>query len=314
MAASTSTGFRWCWSRRGAHFDALSRDGLRLRDPDGEAVLEVPVVDNPATVDWTEDDVALVATKTHQTPAALEQLAAVAPNEVPVLCLQNGVANERMALRIFPNVHGVVVMLPATHLEPGSVVVGSSAITGILDVGRVPDGVDELDARVAADLSSASFSSRPDADILAWKRAKLLLNLGNAVEAACADPQSEAAGALAERARAEGEESFRAAGWTWTDDASFAERRRGILGAVAPGQRQRSRRWLDHAEPAAPYGEHGGGLPERRDRVARAPARHRDTRQRASPGDDPADGANRERAGHAPCAGSPRHARTSPLR
>lgn len=219
---------------RGAHFDALSRDGLRLRDPDGEAVLDVPVVDNPAAVDWTEDDVALVATKTHQTPAALEQLAAVAPNEVPVLCLQNGVANERMALRIFPNVHGVVVMLPATHLEPGSVVVGSSAITGILDVGRVPDGVDELDARVAADLGGASFSSRPDADILAWKRAKLLLNLGNAVEAACADPQSEAAGALAERARAEGEESFRAAGWTWTDDASFAERRRGILAPWRP--------------------------------------------------------------------------------
>ena len=178
----------------------------------------------------------------------------------------------------------------------------------------MPDGVDELDARVAADLSSASFSSRPDADILAWKRAKLLLNLGNAVEAACADPQSEAAGALAERARAEGEESFRAAGWTWTDDASFAERRRGILAPWRPANgndrvggstMQSLLRRTGSTEVDYLNGEivllgrlHGD----------------RDTRQRASAGDDPADGANRERAGHAPCAGSPRHARTSPLR
>ena len=219
---------------RGPHFEALSRDGLRLRDPDGEVVLDVPVVDDPAAVDWSEDDVVLLATKTHQSPAALEQLAAVAPSEAPILCLQNGVANERMALRLFPNVHGVVVMLPSTHLDPGSVVVGSSGITGILDVGRAPDGVDELDARVAADLSSASFSSRPATDVLAWKRAKLLRNLGNAIEAACADPQSEAARVLAERARAEAEACFVAAGWPWTDDATFDARRRGVLAPWRP--------------------------------------------------------------------------------
>ena len=116
-------------------------------------VLDVPTVSDPADIEWGDDDVVLLATKTHQTPAALEQLAAVAPREVPILCLQNGVANERMALRLFPNVHGVMVLLPAVHLEPGSVVVNSSGITGILDVGRAPDGVDEVDARVAADLS-----------------------------------------------------------------------------------------------------------------------------------------------------------------
>ena len=44
---------------------------------------------------------------------------------------------------------------PPSTCDPGSVVVNSSGTTGILDVGRAPDGVDEVDARVAADLSSA---------------------------------------------------------------------------------------------------------------------------------------------------------------
>ena len=35
--------------------------------------------------------------------------------------MQNGVANERFALRRFPNVHGVTVMMPAAFLAPGEV-------------------------------------------------------------------------------------------------------------------------------------------------------------------------------------------------
>jgi 2-dehydropantoate 2-reductase len=219
---------------RGPHFEALSQGGLRLCDPDREVTLDVPSVPDPAGVDWREDDVVVLATKTHQTAAALDQLAGVAPPDVPVVCLQNGVANERMALRLFPNVHGVMVLLPAVHLDPGVVVVNSSGTTGILDIGRVPDGTDEVDARAAADLSGASFSSRPEPDVLAWKRAKLLRNLGNAVEAACADVRSEAARALMAQARAEGEACFVAAGWRFVDDAEFEERRRGVMAPWRP--------------------------------------------------------------------------------
>jgi 2-dehydropantoate 2-reductase len=78
-------------------------------------------------------------------------------------------------------------------------------------------------------LSSASFSSRPESDILAWKRAKLLRNVGNAVEATCAELQSDAARALAARARTEAEACFVAAGWRWIDDAEFAARRHGLM-------------------------------------------------------------------------------------
>jgi 2-dehydropantoate 2-reductase len=191
-------------------------------------VLDVPTVSDPADVDWGQDDVVLLATKTHQTLAALDQLIAVAPSDVPIVCLQNGLANERMALRLFPNVHGVLVLLPATHLEPGSVVV-SRGITGVLDIGRAPEGVDEIDARVAHELSGASFSSRPQSNVLAWKRAKLLRNVDNAIEATCADLQSDAARALAAQVRAEAEACFVAAGWRWIDDVEYEARQHGLM-------------------------------------------------------------------------------------
>jgi 2-dehydropantoate 2-reductase len=230
-------GYPVVFVARGANLEALSRVGLRLSDPDADVVLDVPTVGDPAAVDWTDDDAVLLATKTHQTRAALDQLVAVAPSEVPIICLQNGVANERMALRRFRNVHGVLVLLPATHLEPGSVIVTTSGITGVLDVGRPPAGVDELDARVAEDLSGASFSSRTQADVLAWKRAKLLRNLDNAIEAACPDPLSDAARSLSARARAEAEACFGAAGWRWIDDAEYTARQHGILPPWRPADR-----------------------------------------------------------------------------
>ena len=57
---------------------------------------------------------------------------------------------------------------------------------GILDIGRVPDGVDETAEAIAADLRSAGFESVPRPDIMAWKHRKLLMNLGNGVDAAFA--------------------------------------------------------------------------------------------------------------------------------
>lgn len=56
-----------------------------------------------------------MAVKSQQTLAALSELAQVAPPETPIVCLQNGIANESAALRMFPNVQGSASLaLPAT--------------------------------------------------------------------------------------------------------------------------------------------------------------------------------------------------------
>jgi 2-dehydropantoate 2-reductase len=195
---------------RGPHHDALRSQGLRIEDPDGEQTLPIPVVDHPAGIDWRRGDVALVAVKSHHSPEAFAELAAVAPPGLPVVCLQNGVRNEREALRRFANVYGVTVACPTAHLEPGVVQAYSTPVAGILDVGRYPSGVDETAVAIAAAFRHATFDAKAIPDVARWKWRKLITNLGNAVEAVCGPTARQ--GPIGERAMAEGEECLAAAG------------------------------------------------------------------------------------------------------
>jgi len=170
---------------RGAHLDAIRTNGLRVDDVDGRVVVRVDAVATPDEIDWRDDDVVLLAVKSQDTVDALDALAAVAPPGIAIACVQNGVANERAALRRFTDVYAVCVMCPATHLEPGVVVASSSPITGLLDIGRYPHGIDDRARTIAGALSRSTFESVPRADVMRWKYQKLLMNLANVVEAAC---------------------------------------------------------------------------------------------------------------------------------
>ncbi len=196
---------------RGDHLRALRGDGLTLVSPDDSAVLRPPAVGHPAEADLRDDDVVILAMKSQDTAAALGDLARHAPAGISVLCAQNGVDNERVALRFFPHVYAVAVMLPATHLQPGVVVVHLAPTTGLLDLGRYPDGVDTVAEEVSAALSGATFGSEPRPDVMRWKYRKLILNLGNAVEAVCG-PEAARSTPLVRMARAEGEACLQAAG------------------------------------------------------------------------------------------------------
>jgi len=205
---------------RGAHFQALRDQGMRLVDPDRTVTLPVPVVSDPAAVDWRPDDVVIITTKTQDSTGAFDALVAAAGAEVPVVCAQNGVANERIALRRFEHVFAICVMLPAEHLEPGVVAASSAPVSGLLDIGRYPAGTDDVSASVAAALSAATFESVARPDIMRWKYRKLLMNLANSVEALCA-PGDDAI-ELGRVARREGSAVLRAAG---IDVASIEEDR-----------------------------------------------------------------------------------------
>lgn len=195
---------------RGEHLARLRAEGLRLAVGHDERVVRLHAVAGPAEVEWHDDTVVLLAVKSQQTQAALVELAAHAPPGTPVVCLQNGVSNERAVLRHFAGVHAVTVMMPASHLSPGRVVVHSLGAPGLLDIGSYPTGVDEVDQAVATDLRAAGFESVPRADAMAWKHRKLLMNLGNGVDAACED--GPAAERLVGLVREEGERVLRAAG------------------------------------------------------------------------------------------------------
>jgi 2-dehydropantoate 2-reductase len=216
---------------RGRHREVMASAGLRLETPDGSTVLEPHVVDHPDRVEWRGDDVVLLCVKSQDTVQALTHLEATAPPEVPIVCLQNGVANEREALRRFANVYGATVNCPSAFLEPGVVTAYSSPTTGIIDVGRYPRGVDDVAREVRAALAASSFSSQPVGEIRRWKYRKLIGNLGSIVEALCG-PQARG-GDIDALATEEGEAVLAAAG---IDAASRDEdaRRRGDWIRISP--------------------------------------------------------------------------------
>ena len=170
---------------RGAHLRALQSSGLTLIAPDGEHRLQIPVAARPADIEFTADDVIMLCVKSQHTEAALDDLQTSAGSEIGVVCAQNGVANERAALRRFANVYAMVVILPAVHLQPGVVIThAKKEAGGILDLGRYPSGLDGCARSVGRALTAAGFSARPDARAMRWKYAKLLMNLDNTLQAA----------------------------------------------------------------------------------------------------------------------------------
>ncbi len=195
---------------RGAHHDAIAAHGLTLQTPRQRLTLRIPVTRSPQQAAIGADDVVLLATKSQDTQPALDALASAAPLSTPVVCLQNGVENERAALRRFSRVYGAVVMAPTAHLEPGLVLAYGAALTGQIDIGRYPDGIDQRCEEICQALRAARFSSEPGPDIMRLKYAKLIANLANAVQAICGS--DAAASELVERAREEGRGVLRAAG------------------------------------------------------------------------------------------------------
>jgi len=228
---------------RGAHLEAIRAQGLRLESPDGTETIRAAAVASPSEVAWATGDVAVIAVKGQSTLEVVRALAAAAPPDLPVLCMQNGVENERVALRWFEHVHGVCVALPSEHLEPGVVAANSAPIPGILDVGRWPTGFDGTDEAIAADLCAAGFAARAVADIGRWKYAKLLRNLGNALDALCRDAAAD--GELASRIAEEGDAVLRAAGVEAATRQEDAAHRGDLLHVtpIAGRQRRGSSTW-----------------------------------------------------------------------
>jgi 2-dehydropantoate 2-reductase len=176
-------GARVVFVARGAHLAALRERGLSLGTPSRELRLAVEVVGDVGELRVEPGDVALLCTKSQDSAAALEAFARVAPPETPIVCAQNGVANEGVAARSFRRVHGAVVFSPMAMVEPGRVTIHSEPVLGGLDVGCAPDGSDAVDAALVRDLVAAGFDARVDPRVMRLKHGKLLTNLGNAVEA-----------------------------------------------------------------------------------------------------------------------------------
>ena len=218
---------------RGAHLETLKTSGLRLRSPQSDATVAVTAVGGPDELELDEDDVLVLATKTHQAPAALAQWADApvrgrdgqhqpAGERLPILMALNGVTSEDMASRYFRRVFGICVWMPAVHLEPGEVIIRGVPVSGMFHIGRVPATVADTDDQallktVREDWTAANFTVTLPDDVMPWKYRKLLSNLGNAFQALVG--QQGSVKALVEAADMEARQILDKAGITYTDDA-----------------------------------------------------------------------------------------------
>jgi len=221
---------------RGEHGRVMRESGLRYESPAGMRVVELPVVTSVAEIDVTDDDMFLLGVKSQDTVGVLDDLRAAGVTDQPIVCMQNGVDNERQALRLFPRVYSICVMLPADHHSPGVVRVWTAPSSGLLDVGRYPHGIDDLSVQLAGTLEAATFGSIPRDDIVKWKYRKLLMNLANAVEAVCGREGVRAR--LGEMVQAEGEAVLEAAGITVVSAEDDLARRGDALQIQAVGGEQ----------------------------------------------------------------------------
>ena len=155
---------------RGAHLAALQRDGLTLERPAGRVVLPIAAA---SKTDIAPQDVVVLAVKSQDTAEALREL----PPGTTIVCAQNGVQNEKLAIQHGPTL-GALVWMYALHLEPGVVALYGSGTAGVLDLGVWPGSAPVPRAQeIAEAFVSAGFESTMQGDIRAWKFTKLLCNL-----------------------------------------------------------------------------------------------------------------------------------------
>jgi 2-dehydropantoate 2-reductase len=217
---------------RGAHLDALQRDGLTLRWPsERDQRIEVRAVGTASDAGIDDTTVVILAVKSQDTPAALDDLAATgaAPR---IVCAQNGVDNERQALRLFEHVYGQCLFLPTTHLRPGVVEVRAEPVPGVVDVGRYPFGIDGVAEAVAADLTAAGFASEARPAIMARKYRKLLANLANVVDAVAGPAGADSP--IVAAARREANRCFEVAGIQVASEDEDRARRAALVPSGRP--------------------------------------------------------------------------------
>ena len=169
---------------RGAMLQAVQASGLTMLHSGGPTRAKIQCVAHPKEIEFEPSDIILMCMKGQDMLEALLALRAAGVTRQPIFCCQNGVANERLALRFFPNVHGITVMMPATYLEPGKVAVFVEPRFGIFDIGRYPGGHDADDARLAGALRAANIEPFVQEAVMESKHGKLLMNLMNVVQAA----------------------------------------------------------------------------------------------------------------------------------
>ncbi len=104
---------------RGAHLEAIQRDGLRIEGPDQFHIAGVSATDDPREIGAV--DVVLLCVKLWDTDAALQQIRPLIGPNTTILSFQNGVLKDQDLQEVFgpSRIMGDVSYIAATIERPG---------------------------------------------------------------------------------------------------------------------------------------------------------------------------------------------------
>ncbi len=221
------SGFDVLGIARGPQLDAIKANGLRLRTPEGDLTAKFPVAAHPSEISFSPGDMVLLTMKTQHTEEALQALRLAGVRHQTIACMQNGVANERLASRYFGNVLGVTVMMPATYLEPGEVTAFGTPKHGLFDIGRFPTGTSAEVETLCDALNASGFAAFAHEDVMRAKYGKLLMNLNNGIDSALGAKARD--GEYAQQAKAEALAVYAAAGIAFDDVGVENPRRKELM-------------------------------------------------------------------------------------
>jgi 2-dehydropantoate 2-reductase len=155
---------------RGAHLEAIRRDGLQVKSVAGDFHVRPKATDDPATIGPV--DLVLFCVKGYDTETAAQRVRPLIGTETAVLCLQNGVDNEEKLARILGKSHvlGGVVHILSTISAPG--VISQIAGPRTLKCGEMDGGVSPRATRIAEAFVRAGVSADASANILVdlWEK------------------------------------------------------------------------------------------------------------------------------------------------
>lgn len=151
-----------------------SQQGLRMRSATGDYFAQLGAVERMKPSHYGEGSVVFFTPKSNDTTRGCEELAAVVPDDAPVVSFQNGVGNEGLLAAKFSRVYGGVCRMTCSFLHPGQV---TFRRLGRIIVGKYPKGSDALARKLASLFEQAGFQSAVSRTIMDDKWLKLVVNL-----------------------------------------------------------------------------------------------------------------------------------------
>jgi len=170
-SALRQAGHEVTFFARGAHLDAIRRQGLTVRSLGGTAVVRVSATDRVAEL--PPSDVAVVAVKSYSLPQVIPVVRAAAERGASVLPLLNGVtAADELIAGSVPRecVLGGIARVSAARIAPG-VVERRSDFQSVV-VGELGGGLSERATAVADAFRGAGIDARASdiIDIELWQK------------------------------------------------------------------------------------------------------------------------------------------------